>query len=117
MRLNNSQDAIRMSLHQFIGGLIQFCPDREAVIAVIVEELTKIARLEPEDNNSQFHTDLIKPILKSTAYVLTIRYNKLLTDTINIFGEKEKWPTPVKTAIDNDKNLIDSLNEYINKIK
>ena len=115
--MNNSQDTIRMSLHQFIGGLIQFCPDREAVIAVIVEELTKIARIEPEDNNSQFHTDLIKPILKSTVYVLTIRYNKLLTDTINIFGEKEKWPTPVKTAIDNDKNLIDSLNEYINKIK
>lgn len=114
---NNNQDSIRMSLHQFFGGLISFCPDREAVVAVIQEELTKIARIDPEDNNSQFHSDLIKPILKSTVYIITIRYNKLFNDAISTFGEdRSYWPNAVILAIEKDKALIETLNKYIEEI-
>ena len=114
---NNNQESIRMSLYQFIGGLLQLCPDREASIAVILEEITKISRLTPEDDNSNFHNDMIKPILKATAYILSIRYNNLLNDTQKTFGEhKDFWPQPVKNTLDNDKYLIDLLNNYINQL-
>ena len=111
------QESIRMSLHQFLGGLLQICPDREAAIAVILEELTKISRIRPENDNSNFHTDMIKPVLRSTIYILTIRFNKLLEDTINAFGEdKQFWPEPVKNTLDNDRQLIEMFNKYIDQL-
>ena len=111
---NNNQEAIRMSLYQFIGGLLQLCPDREAAIAVILEELTKISRIEPTKDDSNFHNDMTKPILKSTLYILTIRYNNLLNDTKTAFGDN--WPKPVKDSLDNNKALIDLLTNYINQL-
>ncbi len=115
--MSNSQESIRMSLYQFIGGLLQLCPDREATIAVILEELTKISRLTPEQDNSSFHNDMIKPILKSTVYIITVRYNNLLNDTKTTFGEnKDFWPEPVKNTLDSNKVLIDLLNGYINQL-
>lgn len=115
--MSNSQESIRMSLYQFIGGLLQLCPDREATIAVILEELTKISRLTPEQDNSNFHNDMIKPILKSTVYIITVRYNNLLNDTKITFGEnKDFWPEPVKSTLDSNKVLIDLLNGYINQL-
>lgn len=112
--MSNSQESIRMSLYQFIGGLIQICPDREAAIAVILEELTKISRIDPTKDNSNFHNDMIKPILKSVQYIVTIRYNNLLNDTNQAFGDN--WPKPVKDSLDNDKLLIDLLTNYINQL-
>lgn len=112
--LQNSQESIRMSLYQFFGGLLQICQDREAAIAVILEELTKLSRQDPDDNNSDFYSDMIKPILKSTAYILSIRYNNLLNDANKTFGNN--IPTPVKTTLDNDKQLIEMLNKYIDQL-
>lgn len=112
-----NQESIRMSLYQFFGGLLQLCPDREAAIATILEELTKLSRQDPDDNNSIFYPDMIKPILKSTAYILTIRFNNLLNDTKKAFGEdKQFWPGPVKNTLDNDKQLIEMLNKYIDQL-
>ena len=111
---NNSQESIRMSLYQFFGGLLQLCPDREASIAVILEELTKLSRQNPDDDNSKFYPDMIKPILKATLYILTVRYNNLLNDTKTAFGDN--WPKPVKDSLDNDKALIDLLTNYINQL-
>ena len=112
-----SQESIRMSLHQFLGGLLQLYPDREAAIAVIVEELTRISRIRPEDDNSNFYTDMIKPILRSAVYILTIRFNILLNDTTAAFGEdKQYWPIPVKNTLDNDRQLIEMLNKYIDQL-
>ena len=112
-----TQESIRMSLHQFLGGLIGLCPDREAAIAVIIEEVTKISRIRPEDDNSNFYTDMIKPILRSTVYILTIKFNNLLNDTIKAFGEdKQSWPDPVKKTLDNDRQLIEMLNKYIDQL-
>lgn len=112
--LQNSQESIRMSLYQFLGGLIQICQDREAAIAVMLEELTKISRQDPDKDDSSFHSDMIKPILKSTAYILSIRYNNLLNDANKTFGNN--IPAPVKTTLDNDKQLIEMLNKYIEQL-
>ena len=117
--LNNtpSQESIRTSLYQFLGGLLQLCPNREASIAAILEEITKISRIRPEDDNSTFHSDMIKPILRSAMYILTIRFNILLNDTTAAFGEdKQFWPEPVKKTLDNDRQLIEMLNKYIDQL-
>ena len=112
-----NQEAIRMSLYQFLGGLLQLCPDREAAIAVILEELTKISRIRPEDDNSNFHTDMIKPILRSAVYILTVIFNNLLNDTTKAFGEdKQFWPEPVKNTLDNDRQVIEMFNKYIDQL-
>ncbi len=112
-----NQESIRMSLHQFLGGLLQLCPDRESAIAVILEELTKISRINPEDDNSIFHIDMIKPVLRSAVYILTIRFNNLLDDTIKTFGEdKQFWPEPVRKTLDNDRHLIETFNKYIDQL-
>ena len=113
----SQQESIRMSLHQFLGGLLQICPDREAAIAVILEELTKISRVSPENDNSNFHTDMVKPILKSAVYIITIRHNILLEDTKQAFGtDNSKWPKPVRKSILEQKQLVDSLNDYIDQL-
>ena len=114
MLQNNSQDSIRMSLYQFLGGLLQICQNREAAVAIMLEELTKLARQDPDDNNSDFYPDMIKPVLKSTAYILSIRYNNLLNDANKTFGNN--IPAPVKTTLDNDKQLIEMLNKYIEQL-
>ena len=117
MNNTSSQEAIRTSLYQFLGGLFQLCQDREASIAAILEELTKISRLKPEDDNSTFHTDMIKPILRSAVYILTIRFNTLLNDTTKAFGEdKQLWPEPVRNTLDNDRQLIEMFNKYIDQL-
>jgi hypothetical protein len=106
-----------MSLYQFLGGLLQSCPDRESSVAVILEELTRIARITPEDDKSNFHNDIIKPIIKSVVYILTIKHNILLEDTKQAFGDSNTlWPKPVKESILEQKQLINSLNEYIDKL-
>ena len=112
--MQNSQDTIRMSLYQFLGGLIQIYQDREAAIAVIIEELTKLARQDPDDDNSNFYSDMIKPILKSTVYILSIRHNNLLADANKTFGDNH--PEPVKNTLNNDKQLIEMLNKYIEQL-
>ncbi len=112
-----SQESIRMSLYQFLGGLLLLCPDREACIAVILEELTKISRLKPEDDESSFHTDMIKPIFRSAVYILTVRFNTLLNDTIRTFGEdKQFWPDPVRNTLDNDRQLIEMFSKYVDQL-
>lgn len=114
---NQTQEAIRMSLYQFLGGLLHLCPDRESAIAVMLEELTRISRINPDDDNSNYNTDMIKPILKSAVYIITIRHNTLLEDTKQAFGtDNSKWPKPVKKSILEQKQLVDSLNDYIDQL-
>ena len=114
MLQNNSQDSIRMSLYQFLGGLLQICQNREAAVAIMLEELTKLARQDPDDNNSDFYPDMIKPILKSTAYILSIRYNNLLNDANKTFGDD--CPSPIKNTLDDNRQLIEMLNKYIDQL-
>ena len=106
-----NQESIRASLYQFFGGLLQISPNRESAIAIVMEELTRISRQDPDDNNSDFYPDMIKPILKSTVYILSIKYNNLLNDATNTFGDT--YPRPVKDTLDNNRQLIEMLNKYI----
>ena len=112
--MQNSQESIRMSLYQFLGGLIQICQDREAAIAIMLEELTKIARVEPDKDDSNFNSDMIKPILKSAVYILSVRYNNLLNDANKTFGDNH--PEPVKDTLNNNKQLVEMLNKYIDNL-
>lgn len=115
--MQNSQDTIRMSLYQFFGGLLQLTQDKEQTVAIILEELTRISKLDPDDDSSGFYLDMIKPIIKASAYILTINYNKLISDSINAFGEdRNKWPIPVMDGVANELKLIEQLNKYIDKL-
>jgi hypothetical protein len=97
------QETIRSAFHQFLGGVIQCSPNRESVVALIEEELVKIA------------DDDIKPILKAAVYVMTIKYNKALEDAQKAFG-KDNIPSQISNALYKDKHLIKELENYINKL-
>ena len=59
MNNNNNQEAIRMSLFQFLGGLTKVCPDNESIVATISEELVRISRIDPALDDSDLHKDMI----------------------------------------------------------
>ena len=63
---------------------------------------------------TQFNKQLIKPILKATQYILTQEYNNLLEDSKKTF--QENIPSPVKMKLDNDKQLIELLDDYIKQL-
>ena len=107
---NPHQETIRASLYQFLGGLVMGSPDKESVIALISEELVKISTKEDET----FDNNMIKPILKSVVYILTVRYNNLLKDSTNTFGHK--IPDSITESLNKQKALIDELNIYINNL-
>jgi hypothetical protein len=112
-----NQEAMRASLYQFLGGLAQICPEKEIITAIAAEELVRISRLNPDKDNSDFQVNMIKPILKSAVYTITVRYNNLLNDTKKTFGEdKTFWPQPVAEKLEQDRALIESLNNYINQL-
>lgn len=106
-----------MALYQFFGGIIEQTKDREQTTAIVLEELVKFSRLDPDDETSGFFLDMIKPILKSVVYIITIRHNILLEDTKQAFGtDNSKWPKPVEKSILEQKQLVDSLNDYIDQL-
>lgn len=106
-----------MALYQFFGGIMEQTKDKEQTTAIILEELVKFSRLDPDDETSGFFSDMIKPILKSVVYIVTIRHNILLEDTKQAFGiDDSKWPKPVKESILEQKQLVDSLNDYIDQL-
>lgn len=109
---NITDTAFRTSLHQFFGASIMTYGDSEAAIAVILEELTKL--ISTDEDISKFNNDLIKPMIKSTHYIVTQRYNHLLQDSKETF--QDNIPIPIKLKLDNDKKLIDLLDLYIKQL-
>lgn len=109
----SNQETLRASMIQFVGAILSNSANGEVGMGLIMEELVKLT-MRSDDT---FNNDMIKPMIKAVIYVLTIKYNKLLTDTITAFGEdREKWPTPVVNAINDNKNLIEHLNKYIGEL-
>ncbi len=109
---NITDTAFRTSLHQFFGAALMTYEDSEAAVAVILEELTKL--ISTNEEITQFNNDLIKPMIKSTHYVVTQRYNHLLQDSKETF--QNNIPIPIKLKLDNDKKLIDLLDLYIKQL-
>ena len=109
---NITDTAFRTSLHQFFGAALMTYEDSEAAVAVILEELTKL--ISTNEEVTQFNNDLIKPMIKSTHYVVTQRYNHLLQDSKETF--QNNMPIPIKLKLDNDKKLIDLLDLYIKQL-
>ena len=115
MSLNNinlREETLRASLYQFIGSVLNSYSDPEQAIAVIMEELTKVVATDKELKT--FNTDLIKPMIKAIYYIMSNRYDKLLIDSKNAF--KDEIPIPVKIKLDNDKQLLALLDNYIKQL-
>lgn len=110
--VNLREETLRASLYQFMGTVLNSYPDPEQAIAIIMEEITKVVA---EDESLQtFKNDLIKPILKSCQYIMSVRYNKLLQDSKETF--KDDIPIPVKLKLDNDKQMLALLDIYIKQL-
>ena len=76
------------------------------------EELTKIISMD--NKTTKFNKELIKPMIKATHYIITQEYNNLLEDSKKTF--QENIPNPVKMKLDNDKQLIELLDNYIKQL-
>lgn len=117
MRLNPNnlkEETLRSSLFQFLGAVISSYPDPAKAIAVVLEELTKLASKNPNDLESGFQPELIKPMIKSVEYITTIRYNNLLKDSQETF--KNNIPEPIQKSLNDDKQMIELIRNYINRI-
>lgn len=89
-------------------------PDPAKAIAVVLEELTKLASKNPDNLESGFQPELIKPMMKSVEYITTIRYNNLLKDSQETF--KNNIPEPIQKSLNDDKQMIELIRNYINRI-
>lgn len=109
---NLREETLRASLFQFIGTVLNSYPDPEQAIAVIMEELTKV--VATDEDLKTFNSDLIRPLLKAMYYIIANRHDKLLMDAKETF--KENTPIPVKLKLDNDKQLLALLDNYIKQL-
>lgn len=107
-----NEDTLRSSLYQFFGAALSSAVSAEAGIALIIEELTKLASTNKD--STQFDKTLIKPMIKSTHYIITQQYNNLLKDSKDTF--QDNIPIPVKVKLDMDKKLIELLDGYIKQL-
>ena len=107
-----NEDALRINLYQFFGAAIASSVDGEAGMALIIEELTKLASTDNESKH--FDKKLIKPIIKAVHYIITQEYNNLLIDSQKTF--QNNIPLPVKTKLDSDRKLIEMLDSYIKQL-
>lgn len=107
-----NEDTLRSSLYQFFGAALSSAVSAEAGIALIIEELTKL--VSTNTNSTQFDKTLIKPMIKSTHYIITQQYNNLLKDSKDTF--QDNIPIPVKVKLDMDKKLIELLDGYIKQL-
>jgi hypothetical protein len=56
----------------------------------------------------------MKPLLKATQYIITQEYNNLLEDSKKTF--QDNIPGPVKAKLNDDKQLIELLDNYIKQL-
>ena len=109
--INLREETLRASLYQFIGTVLNSYTDPEQAIAIVLEELTKV--VATDETLTDFNNNLIKPIFKTIVFIMKTRYNKLKEDATQTFKD---IPSYVQTELDNNLNLINSLESYINKL-
>ena len=111
--ITNNQETLRASMVQFIGAILSSSPNGEVAMGLVMEELVKLAMKDEKT----FNNEMVKPMIKAVAYILTIKHNELVSDTQTAFGmDRSKWPLPVIQAIDSNKDLIEQLNKYIGEL-
>ncbi len=109
---NLREETLRSSLYQFIGTVLNSYPSAEQAIAVIMEEITRVIAVD--DELKTFNPDLVRPMLKAMYYIIANRHDKLLVDSKATF--QDNIPIPVKIKLDNDKQLLALLDNYIKQL-
>lgn len=111
-----TQDAIRNSLWNFMGSILTASileknKRKENVTALMCEELCKFCKT---DDETSVDMQAAKPILKAAVWVLEAR--KLEMEKSRDHLDVDAMITPMDKAIEEFSNLINTLNNYIEKI-
>lgn len=105
----DTQEAIRVSLWNFMGSLLDASmheenKKKESVTALMSEELCKFCR----DKDNKINMKAAKPVLKSAVWILEAR--KLEISSLPVKSEA------IDSTVKDLDDLIASLNNYIDKI-
>lgn len=111
----DEQEQIRMSLHQFFGGIITSSNleepqmKRQSLIALVTEELCKFCK----DDKEQIDVVVAKPILRATEFILKQRCNNIVDNLRSTSLDEHE----IEGMTNELNSLIKSLGKYINTIK
>lgn len=111
---NISEEALRINLYQFIGGVLASYTDPEQAISIIVEELVKV--ISSNEENTEFENYSIRPLIKSVQYIISQRYIKNKESLEQAFAEVP-IPVELQRILNEDKQLLDLLDKYIKKLQ
>lgn len=107
-----NQNSLRGNLYNFLGAVLISYPNKEEAISIIIEEFVKI--ISKEGDAKTFENNTVKPLLKAASFVISQRHDKLLEDSRETFGAD--IPDFITQSLNNDKELINQLQEYIKKL-
>ena len=111
---NISEEALRINLYQFIGGVLASYTDPEQAISIIVEELVKV--ISSNEENTEFENYSMRPLIKSVQYIISQRYIKNKELLEQAFTEVP-IPVELQRVLNEDKQLLDLLDKYIKKLQ
>lgn len=111
-----TQEALRNSLWNFMGSILSASiledkRKKENVTALICEELCKFCKTEEE---TSVDMQAAKPILKAAVWVLEARKLEMQKSKNNL--DIDALITPMDKAIEELSGLINTLNNYIEKL-
>lgn len=111
-----TQEALRNSLWNFMGSILSASvyeekKRKENVTALMCEELCKFCKKEDEVS---IDMQASKPILKAAIWVLEARKLEMQKSRNEL--DVDAMITPMDKAIDELSNLINTLNQYIEKL-
>lgn len=111
---NISEEALRINLYQFIGGILASYTDPEQAISIIVEELVKV--ISSNEENTEFENYSMRPLIKAVQYIISQRYIKNKESLEKTFTEVPV-PMELQRVLNEDKQLLDLLDKYIKKLQ
>lgn len=107
------QETIRMALTNYVGALYlnsKYTGDvgKSNVNAIIIEELTKLAK----DENGNLSLIALKPLFNACAWTLRVKKKEMEDDATSDFLKEM-----IKPSLDEMNTLIESIEKYAEKIK
>lgn len=111
-----TQEALRNSLWNFMGSILSASiledkRKKENVTALMCEELCKFCKTEEE---TSVDIQAAKPILKAAVWVLEARKLEMKKSRDNL--DVDALITPMDKTIEELSSLINTLNNYIEKL-